>query len=206
MENVLYNFYLFFIETLQASDILFISAADFLWPTLILGFFCCFFGFKLYRVMLFAATFMGLAILTCLLLQNRMEWGMVVAVFTVLGGILSFAAFFWRKIGAISIAALWGFVLGQFFLPDLWMATIAAAVFGVLAFFFTFDVVVISSTLVGSIILGFFGASFIPSINLISEQFSATLGLVIFGCLFQYLTNRKQKTIPRRMISLYQKK
>ncbi len=209
MENFFYHFYLYFIETLRATDSLFLSVADFLWPTLFLGIFCCFFGFKMYRIIFSVFSFMGLAILICLLCQNWMGWGAVVATFTILGGILSFASFFWRKIGAVGISALWGFVLGQLFISDPWLATIVAIVFGAVALFRTFDVIVLSSSLVGGVILGFFGTefvaqSFFAGIDLLTVQWIATLVLSVLGCLTQYLTNRKQKLIPRKLISFRQ--
>lgn len=152
-------------------------------------------------------SFMGLAILTCLLCQNWMDWGMVVATFTIFGGILSFASFFWRKIGAVGISALWGFALGEIFIPNLWLAAIVAVLFGVFALFWTFDVLVISSSLIGGILLGFSGTAFFAEslfakIELLPVQWLAALVLGALGCLIQYLTNRKQKTIPRRLISL----
>ena len=163
------------------------------WALLALGLMLCFFGFKTYRPLFSVLIFMGVAILSCLILKDRTHWGAVVTCFSIVGVFVGFLSFYWHHPAACILCAVIGASVGWAIAPTLWLA-IPLGVLGFLSAL-TFPVLSVCfwTALEGAWILA--GAVSLAGIPL-PGALVAVVGF-LGGLLLQHFTNRRQDTFKK---------
>lgn len=94
----------------------------------ILAVLLCFLGVRSFHLVTAGALYIGVILLSCVLLRDRMAWGKLTVFFSITGFILAFMGFQWKRAGAVVTSALAAVVFGGF----LGLPAVAMALCGIL--------------------------------------------------------------------------
>lgn len=99
----------------------------------ILAVLLCFLGVRTFHLVTAGALYIGVILLSCMLLRDRMVWGDLTVLFAVVGFILAFMGFQWKRAGAVVTSALTAAAFGCLFgLPPV-LAVLCGVLGGILA-------------------------------------------------------------------------
>ena len=96
---------------------------------LLLGILGCFLGFWVYRAYVSVFLFFLIAYVSTICLSSRVDWGVVVTCFAVVGTALAILAYGWHRLGGCILCACIGIWIGTLVCPSVWAAILG----GVLA-------------------------------------------------------------------------
>ncbi|MGM9566576.1 MAG: hypothetical protein ACI3W6_00120 [Clostridia bacterium] len=156
---------------------------------LILGILLILAGMKLYRLLSSLLMFGATAIVLCVLMGGKADWGAIVTAFTITGCLLGYLAYNWKLTDAVVISGLaaagvlWGIC------PVWWVAAIAGILAAVFTGFFPVAGVTFFTAAAGSALIG---AEFPhPFLLILMTMGGTAVQVVLFG--------RKQKLFKKTM-------
>lgn len=178
MTNVFYQVILKFSQVVNMNDY-FIYLHDIKTEILLgMALVCCFFGFKIFRIISAVMTFFLVSIGIVELLKNTAHMGVITITFAIVGLMAAFLAYQWYKLSAFMISLLIGYSILDNILDNLWITIVGAIIIGVIAIPFSAYVIIMLTAVYGALTLGIIG---IPYIGV--EQFEYKIGAVALFCL-----------------------
>lgn len=163
----------------------------------------CFLGFKLFRILFSVLMFMLTVISICFFYRNSENWGAVVTAFSIIGLVMAFISYNWKKMGAFVICSclICGFVfsLGV----GIWICLIIGLVYGIISLLMPVEAIIISTSLWGSRILTFYGISYFK-IDMLTIL-PLNIVLLILSVIIQVLINRNQSIFTDEKWELFKR-
>jgi hypothetical protein len=180
--------FLSFSQEVGMKDI-FIQAVEIIaGATLLISVLSCFFGHKLVRLCSAVITFFITAIAICEMLRAIANMGVIVITFALVGLIAAFLTYHWYKFSAFLLSAMMGYSIVTVFTSNIWLCLCVGIVLGTVSLFFTDEVIILSTAVVGAITLSFIGLPYID-INLLTYKILASAVLSIAGIITQCSMN-----------------
>lgn len=147
-------------------------------------------GFKTFRAFFSFLVFIGVTVLSCILLENVADWGEITTCFSVIGTVLALLAYKWHRLGGCIIcaliAALTVWTVNESFL--------IALLLGVLAIISTLLFPVITICLATSL----WGSLVLSELLLVTTDIYVIVGVWLAGFAIQMLTNSRQRLFLKK--------
>jgi|LGOV01.1.fsa_nt_gb hypothetical protein len=193
MENLLYEYFLYFGRQTGIEEAL-IGETQFIFLLIVVfGIINCFLGFKVYRFFFSVVMFSVSTIIICLLLNGYAHWGVIVTTFSIVGVFIAFFAFNWLRLGAFVIT---GIIMGSvvFILGgEVWVSIVLGIVTGLLSLSYPVLLLIVTTALFGSQII----VDYLQRISWIvnNDYWTVTLYVTLLGMGIQYFMNRNQRLL-----------
>ena len=178
-----------FMEKTGSVDKLPISEHTEMMLFLILGILLVFAGAKVYRLMVSFIMFWGVTMVLCTVMNGKTGWGSIVTAFTILGCLMGYMAFQWKKADSMILSAMTAAAVVWMCSPLWWAAVLFAAGAAAAAAFFPLEGAILSSVTAGMVLLHEMGVRYVALLTV--------CGLLLQVVLFERKSERGRKIWKR---------
>ncbi len=118
-----------------------------------------FLGGKIYTLVTSFILFWGVSVALCTFMKGRAGWGAVTTAFVIIGCLLAYAAYKWKKADAIILSAMaaagaiWVFQDAEGYPKAWWILVLFAIAAGLAAVFFVQEMAIVSTITIGGFLL-----------------------------------------------------
>lgn len=120
---------------------------------LVLGILLVLVGAKIYCFLVSLMVFSGVTVVTCILLEGRLDWGNTVTAFTLIGCMLGLLAFKWKKFNAVVLSGLMATCIMWLAYPAIWIAVCAGILAAIAAIYCPTAMIIIYTTVTGTVLI-----------------------------------------------------
>lgn len=191
MESLFIEFLRLFSNYTRITDIVLEYKQIIIYGMLSCAFVNCFLGFKLFRLFFSVLMFLLTVVSIYFLFGDSEDWGAVVTAFSIIGLLMAFVSYSWKKLGAFVICSclICGFVFSHGI--EIGLCLIIGLAYGIISLRMPVEAIIASTSIWGSRILAFYGISYFK-IDMITIV-PVTMVLLILSVVVQFLTNRNQE-------------
>lgn len=129
------------------------NMADVAFCLLVLGILLVLVGAKIYCFLVSLMVFSGVTVVTCILLEGRLDWGNTVTAFTLIGCMLGLLAFKWKKFNAVVLSGLMATCIMWLAYPAIWIAVCAGILAAIAAIYCPTAMIIIYTTVTGTVLI-----------------------------------------------------
>ena len=153
MINIIRDLFLIFTYETEIADKINTYQEAGVYLLFLLGVICCFLGFRGYRSIFSIIVFMAFAYVSCILWKDKISWGSVVTLFSVLGTVTAVMSYQWHRLGGFITCGLIGAAVCWLLYPSAWIAVIPAVLLGVFELLFPVIAICFSTSVFGAVLL-----------------------------------------------------
>ena len=167
---------------------------------LVLGILLVLVGAKIYCFLASLMVFSGVTVVTCILLEGRLDWSNTVTAFTLIGCMLGLLAFKWKKFNAVVLSGLMAACIMWLAYPTIWIVVCAGILTAIATIYCPTAMIIIYTTVTGTALIAE-NLSIVGDLPMEIEPYmllaAGAIGLMVQFVLFGRKTEGGQKFCKR---------